>query len=43
LERAFYPEVAHIIVSLADPERPQARGFRIIDGEAFEIELHAIV
>jgi len=43
LEHAFYPEVAHIIVSLADPERPQARGFRIIDGEAFEIELHAIV
>jgi proteasome lid subunit RPN8/RPN11 len=43
LERAFYPEVAHIIVSLADPERPQIRAFRIIEGEAFEIELHAIV
>ena len=43
LERAFYPEVAHVIASLADPDRPQIRAFRIIDGEAFEIELRAIV
>ncbi len=41
LERAYYPEVVHIIVSLADADRPQVRGFRIIDGQSYEIELHA--
>jgi [CysO sulfur-carrier protein]-S-L-cysteine hydrolase len=41
--RAYYPEAAHLIVSLAEPERPQAAAFRIIDGEVLEIELHAIV
>ena len=43
IERAYYPEAAHLIVSLADPERPQAAAFRIIDGEVLEIEVHAIV
>ena len=43
LQRAYYPETAHIIVSLASPERPQVRGFRIIDGQSYEIELHAIL
>jgi len=43
IERAYYPEAAHLIVSLADPERPQTAAFRIIDGEVLEIELHAIV
>jgi proteasome lid subunit RPN8/RPN11 len=43
LRRAYYPEAAHVIVSLASLERPQVRGFRIIDGQAYEIELHAIL
>jgi proteasome lid subunit RPN8/RPN11 len=41
--RAYYPEAAQLIVSLADPERPQAAAFRIVDGEVLEIEVHAIV
>jgi [CysO sulfur-carrier protein]-S-L-cysteine hydrolase len=43
IARAYYPEAAHLIVSLADLERPQVAGFRIVDGEAIEIEVHAIV
>ena len=43
IERAYYPEAAHLIISLADPERPQAAAFRIIDGEVLEIDVHAIV
>jgi proteasome lid subunit RPN8/RPN11 len=43
IERAYYPEAAHLIVSLAELERPQAAAFRIVDGRSFEIELHAIV
>ncbi len=42
LERAYYPEAVHIIVSLADRAQPHTRAFRIIDGEPCEIELHAI-
>src|SRR5262245_58493042 len=43
LQRAYYPEAAHVIVSLAEPERPQVACFRIIDGQAYDVELHAIV
>lgn len=43
VERAYYPEAAHIIVSLASPESPVVRGFRIVDARAIEIELHVIV
>ncbi len=43
IESAYYPEAAHIIVSLASVESPVARGFRIVDGEVIEIELHVIV
>jgi proteasome lid subunit RPN8/RPN11 len=43
IDSAYYPEAAHIIVSLASAENPVARGFRIVDGEVIEIELHAIV
>jgi [CysO sulfur-carrier protein]-S-L-cysteine hydrolase len=43
IARAFYPEAAHVIVSLERGEMPVVRGFRIIDGEAIEIDLHAIV
>ena len=42
-ERAYYPEAAHLIVSLADPERPLAAAFRIIGGEVLPIEVRAIV
>jgi len=43
IERAFYPKAAHLIVSLADAQRPATRAFRIVDGQAFEVEVHAIV
>jgi len=43
IELAWYPEAAHVIVSLASPETPEVRGFRILDGEVIEIELRAIV
>jgi [CysO sulfur-carrier protein]-S-L-cysteine hydrolase len=43
IERAYYPQAAHLIVSLAEPDRPQAVAFRIIDGEALPIEVHVIV
>jgi len=43
LERAYYPDVIHIIVSLADPEKPQIRAFRIIDAQGYEVEVHAIL
>ena len=43
IERAYYPETAHIIVSLASPENPVVRGFRIVDAKAVEIELRVIV
>ena len=43
LNRAYYPEVAHLIVSLATLESPQLRTFRIIDGQPWEIELHVIL
>src|SRR5262245_41261466 len=42
-ERAFYPEAAHIIISLADIDHPEIRGFRIIDNEAYEIELQTVI
>ena len=43
INRAYYPEAAHLIVSLADPEHPQVAAFRILDGEVLEIDLHVIV
>jgi len=43
VQRAYYPEAAHLIVSLAQPERPQVVAFRIIDGEVLPIEVHVIV
>ena len=43
IERAYYPETAHLIVSLADPKHPRTAAFRITNGEALEIELRAIV
>ena len=43
IERAWYPDAAHVIVSLAFAETPDVRGFRIVDGEVIEVELRAIV
>lgn len=36
---AYYPEAVYLIVSLADMDRPDLRGFRITDGKVTEIEL----
>lgn len=43
IEQAHYPEAAQVVVSLAEPERPQAKAFRITGGAILEIEVHAIV
>ena len=43
IERAYYPEAAHLIVSLAELDRPQVVAFRIVGGEVVPIEVHAIV
>jgi proteasome lid subunit RPN8/RPN11 len=36
---AYYPEAVYVIVSLADMDRRDLRGFRIQDGKVVEIEL----
>jgi proteasome lid subunit RPN8/RPN11 len=36
---AFYPEALYLIVSLEDPERPDLRAFRIVDGNIDETEI----
>jgi proteasome lid subunit RPN8/RPN11 len=36
---AYYPEAVYLIVSLADAERADLRGFKITDGKVDEIEL----
>lgn len=36
---AYYPEAVYLICSLADADRPDLRGFRIIDGRVSEVEL----
>jgi proteasome lid subunit RPN8/RPN11 len=43
IERAWYRDAAHLIVSFASAETPEVRGFRILDGEVIGIELRAIV
>jgi proteasome lid subunit RPN8/RPN11 len=43
IEQAYYPKAAQLIVSLAEPERPLAAAFRIEDGQAIPVEVHAIV
>ena len=43
IERAYYPEAAHLIVSCEDLKRPRVEAFRIIDGSALPIEVHVIV
>jgi proteasome lid subunit RPN8/RPN11 len=39
LDLAFWPEAVYLICSLADPERPVVRGFRLQDGTVTEVEL----
>lgn len=34
--QAFYPDAHYLLVSLQDPERPELRAFRIVDGEVSE-------
>jgi proteasome lid subunit RPN8/RPN11 len=43
IERAYYPEAAHLIISLADPDHPCSAAFRIAGEEAVEVEVHVIV
>jgi len=43
IDRAYYPEAAHLIISFGEPERPLAVPFRIVDGQVLPIELHVIV
>lgn len=42
VSQAYYPGVAHVIVSWAEPERPQARVFTIVDGIVAEIDLKIV-
>lgn len=37
---AYYPESVYLIVSLADADRADMRGFRIEDGKITEVPLH---
>lgn len=39
--RAAYPDALYLIVSLAEPERPVLRGFRIMADKVWEIEIKA--
>jgi proteasome lid subunit RPN8/RPN11 len=41
IAQAYYPESAHLIISLADRERPSLRGFMIAHGQVTEISLHS--
>ncbi|MDQ7849354.1 MAG: M67 family metallopeptidase [Armatimonadota bacterium] len=34
--RAFYPEAVYVIISLQQAQRPEVRGFRIVDGRVSE-------
>jgi proteasome lid subunit RPN8/RPN11 len=36
---AFYPEATYLVMSLADREHPELRGFRIVEDEITEEEL----
>jgi proteasome lid subunit RPN8/RPN11 len=36
---AFYPDATYLVMSLSDRDRPDLRGFRIVDGEIVEEEL----
>ncbi len=42
IERAYYPDVRQLIVSLADPERPIARAFWVVAGVVQAIPLRVL-
>ncbi|HEX9697272.1 MAG TPA: M67 family metallopeptidase [Actinomycetota bacterium] len=39
---AAYPEAAHLIASLVDPDQPEVRAWRIADGQATELTTRLI-
>lgn len=39
---AFYPDALYIIVSLADPDEPDVRAFRIVEGRIEEADLSGV-
>jgi len=39
IARAFYPDVAYLLISLMNPEQAELRGFHIIEGKVNEITL----
>lgn len=39
IARAYYPEAAYVILSLADRSRPELRAYRILGGEVNEISI----
>ena len=39
IELAYYPEVAHVLISLVDPDQPQVRAFRIAEGRVAEEDI----
>lgn len=39
LELAFYPEVAHVIISLQNIDSPEVKAFKIVDGKVSEEEI----
>ena len=39
IEQAYFPEAVHLILSLADPDQPLLRGFRIVEGQVEELGL----
>jgi proteasome lid subunit RPN8/RPN11 len=42
VEKAYYPDLAQIIIALNDPENPSTRAFTIIDREITELPLQII-
>jgi proteasome lid subunit RPN8/RPN11 len=40
--QAYYPEAAHVIISLTDQQRPTIRCFNIISGKVTEIPLQLV-
>lgn len=39
IARAYYPDAAHLIISLANPEQPCVRAFHIVEGQVAEISV----
>jgi proteasome lid subunit RPN8/RPN11 len=42
IDKAYYPEAAHLIVSLIDKAKPQVRAFYIVAGTVTEIPLQVV-